>query len=115
MTEKKRLAVSRLIIFILPLLSLLLSLYCTNIVAVLYTAGLFYSTAVFVPMVTGMYSDRPTAHGGLVAIVGTTVFSLAWEYFLAGYIPYIGNVPSNIMGLLCGLILLFVFSEKRKA
>lgn len=114
LSDRNKLILSRIIVIVLPFASLFLSLYCTNIVTVLYTAGLFYSTAVFIPMVIGMYSNKPTARGGLVAILGTTVFALAWEYFLAAHIPYIGNIPSNMMGILCGTVLLFAFSKKEK-
>ena len=107
---KAELILSRVVVCILPFASLLLSVYSTNIIRVLYTAGLFYSTAVFAPMFVGMYFKRPTAAGGVAAILGTTAFALAWEYLLSGLIPVLGKIPSNLMGVVFGAAILFAAS-----
>ena len=110
LSDKAELWLSRAIVCVLPFASLVLSMYSTNIINILYTAGLFYSTAVFIPMFVGMYSKKPTAKGGVVAILGTTIFALAWEYGLSGLIPVVGVLPSNLMGVIFGLVALFTVS-----
>lgn len=113
-SESRIVTVSRIILVVIALFSMLISIFNSNIINVLYVSGLFYGVSVFIPMILGMYSRKTTALGASVSIVVTVVFALTWEYLLASRIPVIGAVPSNIMGLVISLITILAVSAADK-
>ena len=104
-----------MLVVVIALLSMILSLFSSNIINVIYIAGLFYGVSVFVPMLMGMYSEKPTAKAALITMITTIGFSLCWQYWLSEKVPYIGSVPANIMGLIISAILLPTISYLESA
>ncbi|MBQ6622706.1 MAG: sodium:solute symporter family protein [Mogibacterium sp.] len=102
--------ISRIVVLAVALFSTLISLYSSNIISVVYAAGLFYGVSVFMPMILGMFTDIVTEQAAVVSIVVTVAFSLLWEYVLHTSVPVIGAVPSNVMGLLVSTVLLLAVS-----
>lgn len=114
-TDKQTVVISRVLVVVIALLSMILSLFSSNIINVIYIAGLFYGVSVFVPMLMGMYSEKPTAKAALITMITTIGFSLCWQYWLSEKVPYIGSVPANIMGLIISAILLPTISYLESA
>lgn len=77
----------------------------SNIIDVMYLGGLFYSTAVFFPLVIGLVWKRATAKAALVSMAGAVIVGLVSEFFLARKAPGLLGLPSNIMAAFTSLVL----------
>jgi SSS family solute:Na+ symporter len=109
-TDKRELACSRIVVVAVAVFSTLISLYFTNIINVIYTATLFYSIAVFAPMILGMYSRKITAKGALVSMIGTLIAALGWQYLVVKHLPSAAAVPANVVGLAVSFLLILAVS-----
>ena len=77
----------------------------------MYTVGLFYSTAVFIPMLAALYWKRATAAGALVSMISSIIVGLYFEYFIYGKADgLIGTIPSNLIAIAVSLILFVIVS-----
>ena len=110
-TGKKTVLVSRIVLIVIALFSMLISIFNSNIINVLYVSGLFYGVSVFMPMLLGMYTKSVTARGAAVSIIVTVLFALAWQYKLAAMVPVLGAVPANIAGLFVSLVVMLLVSK----
>lgn len=106
----KELWCSRLFLLGTAVFSTVLSLFFHNIIDVIYTAGLFYGIAVFVPLLMGMNSKIATARGALVSVVGSVAVSLLWELVVIKQSAVLSGVPSNLVGLAVSFILILAVS-----
>ena len=77
----------------------------------MYTVGLFYGTAVFIPMLAAMYWKRATAAGALTSMISSIIVGLYVEYFVYGKADgFVGKIPSNLAAVVVSLILFAVVS-----
>lgn len=113
--EKKLVTVSRITLLAIALASTVISLLSSNIINVIYVAGLFYGVAVFLPLVLGLASRRITAGAALLSMIAAVAASLLWEYDLIKKVPVLLQLPSNVVGLaVSGAVLcLFVLFQKK--
>ncbi len=113
--EKKLVTVSRITLLAIALASTVISLLSSNIINVIYVAGLFYGVAVFLPLVLGLASRRITAGAALLSMIAAVAASLLWEYDLIKKVPVLQQLPSNVAGLaVSGAVLcLFVLFQKK--
>ena len=100
---------------VVSVLAGIISIFSENIISLMYLSGLFYSTAVFFPLIIGLYCKRINAQGAFAAIASTVAIGIFSELFLAGKAPGILGIPSNIMACSCGFIILVVVSLLTKA
>ena len=109
-TEKESLRTIRIVTVITCILSVGIALMMTNIIDIMYLGGLFYSTAVFFPLIIGLWWKRATAPAALISMVAAVVVGLVSEFFLAGQAPGILGLPSNVMAASTSLILFVIIS-----
>ena len=109
-TEKESLRTIRIVTVITCILSVGIALMMTNIIDIMYLGGLFYSTAVFFPLIIGLWWKRATAPAALISMVAAVVVGLVSEFFLAGQVPGILGLPSNVMAASTSLILFVIIS-----
>lgn len=102
---------SRITTIVIALASLAISLAFDNIITVLYTSGLFYSSAVFLPMIFGLYTNWATGRGAVASVVGSVVCGLMWEFFVLGKVSIVGEFPSVLVSLAVSGILLYGISR----
>ena len=105
---------SRVTTVVIALISLAISLAFDNIIAVLYTSGLFYSSAVFLPMLLGLYTDWATKKAAIASVAGSIICGLAWEFFVLGKVSILGKIPSVLVSLAVSGILLYGVSMVSK-
>ena len=108
--DKKVLSTSRIVTLLICVLGIGVSLVSDSIVQMMYVGGLFYGTAVFIPMVMALYWKRGTAQAALVAIISSMAVGLYSEYFLSGQVQGLLGMPSNLLATLVGLAVFFVVS-----
>ena len=108
--DKKVLSTSRIVTLLICVLGIGVSLASDSIVQMMYVGGLFYGTAVFIPMVMALYWKRGTAQAALAAIISSIVVGLYSEYFLSGQVQGLLGMPSNLLATLVGLAVFFVVS-----
>ena len=78
-----------------------------NLIDIVYLAGLFYSAAVFFPVVFGVYWKRGNAEGCFAAILTSVAVGFFVEYGCGG--AWLG-LPSNAIAALAGILVLVVVS-----
>lgn len=105
---------SRVTTVVIALISLAISLAFDNIIAVLYTSGLFYSSAVFLLMLLGLYTDWATKKAAIASVAGSIICGLAWEFFVLGKVSILGKIPSVLVSLAVSGILLYGVSMVSK-
>ena len=103
--------VSRAMVWVVALLSIGISMVSQNIINVIYISGLFYGACVFVPMVFGMKSSFANANGALASMLAALAVSLAWEYLPRFRPAVLEALPSNVVGILIGAIVLTAVSK----
>lgn len=102
---------SRVTTIVIALASLAISLVFDNIITILYTSGLFYSSAVFLPMIFGLYTNWATGRAAVASVVGSVVCGLMWEFFILGKVSIVGEFPSVLVSLAVSGILLYGISK----
>ena len=103
--------VSRAMVWVVALLSIGISMVSQNIINVIYISGLFYGACVFAPMVFGMKSSFANANGALASILAALAVSLAWEYLPRFRPAVLEALPSNVVVILIGAIVLTAVSK----
>ena len=97
MNDKHVLTISRVVTLGICVMGIGVSLVSESIVQIMYVGGLFYGTAVFVPMILGIYWKRGTASAALAAMISAAAVGLCSEYFLAGQAGGLLGMPSNLL------------------
>lgn len=108
--DKNILKVSRIVTLVCCLIAVVFALVFKDLIRIIYVAGLFYSTAVFFPMILGTFWKRGNAQGAFAGIVVAIVVGAISEFVLKGNATGILGLPSNILGSLSGLIVFVVVS-----
>lgn len=98
------LKIIRIMTVVICIFSLTVSMFMDNIINVMYLGGLFYSTAVFYPLIIGLYNKRVNTFGALASMGSSVCVGLYAEIFMKGT-PILG-IPSNILASTVGLIVL---------
>ena len=93
-------------VVVFALASLVISLFSSNIINVLYVSGLFYSTSVFLPMALGMKWEWFTARAAFLSMAGTVCLSLLWEKYALQLPGFLGMIPSNAAGIIISGVLM---------
>lgn len=101
---------SRLTVIVATGFSMGISLFFTSIISIIYTAGLFYSIAVFAPLTMGISSKTTTAKAAVVSSICAVIVGLFWEFFIVPSTLLFHWVPSNIIGLAVSFIVIAVIS-----
>lgn len=83
-----------------------ISMFMNNIINIMYLGGLFYSTAVFCPLIIGLYWKRANEAGALASMFSAVAVGLFSEFFLAGKVSGLLGMPSNILAFFVGLAVL---------
>lgn len=109
--ERAALRTIRIVTVVICSLSVSVSLLMSNIIDIMYLGGLFYSTAVFFPLVIGLFWKRATAPAALISMISAVVVGLVSEFFLAGQVPGLLGLPSNVMAASTSFILFVVISK----
>lgn len=109
-SEQRSLKTIRVVTFAICALSLVVSMLMNNIVNIMYLGGLFYSTAVFFPLIIGLFWRRATAPAAFCSMIAAVVAGLVSEFFLAGQMPGLLGMPSNMMAALTSLAVLLIGS-----
>lgn len=109
-TTDGELRILRIITVLVSLFAMVVSMFADNIISLMYVSGLFYSTAVFLPLIVGLFSRRVNEKGAFAAMISTAVSGLFSEVFLAGKVDGILGMPSNLLALIVGGIVLLSVS-----
>lgn len=109
--EEKRLLVIRAVTLLVCVSSVTVSLFMDNIVNVMYLGGLFYSTAVFFPLVIGLKWKRATASGALCSILASVLVGCLAEFSSLSFFGW----PSNVVSAGTGLLVFVIVSLLTKA
>ncbi len=110
MSDKHVLNISRIMTFAISVLGIGVSLVSDSIVQMMYVGGLFYGTAVFIPMFMALYWKRGTAQATLISMLVTMGVGLYSEYFMAGKLEGFLGMPSNLLATIVSLIVFVVVS-----
>ena len=108
--EEVRVSTSRIIMIITAVFSLGISMISTDIVNILYVGGLFYSAAVFIPMLFGLYGKFATRRAAMASILITVALSLGWEYLPNLRPAAVAAIPANVFGLCVSLLTIVIVS-----
>ena len=108
--EEVRVSTSRIIMIITAVFSLGISMISTDIVNILYVGGLFYSAAVFIPMLFGLYGKFATRRAAMASILITVALSLGWEYLPNLRPSAVAAIPANVFGLCVSLLTIVIVS-----
>ena len=108
--DQQVLKISRIVTIAICVFGIGISLISDSIVQLMYVGGLFYGTAVFVPMIFALFWKRGTAAGALCAILASIGVGLFSEYYLSSHAQGILAMPSNLMAALTGLIVFVAVS-----
>lgn len=109
-SDHDKLILSRWAVIVMAGFSMGISLFFTNIINIIYTAGLFYSIAVFAPLVMGISNRKITAKAAVASSICAVIAGLCWEFVVVpGTLPF-RWVPSNIIGLAVSFIIIVMVS-----
>lgn len=101
------LRVTRIVSVVAGLLGVLLSLWLPNVVSALQVFYALLTAALFVPLVFGVYWNRPRSHAALAAIVAGVTSTSCLQLFRSG--AGFGQLTPVACGILAGaLTLIFV-------
>lgn len=114
-SEAGALRTIRVVTVVICVLSLSVSMLMDNIINIMYLGGLFYSTAVFFPLVIGLVWKRATAPAAFISMLCAVVVGLVSEFFLAGKVPGILGLPSNVMAAATSLVVFVVITALTKS
>jgi solute:Na+ symporter, SSS family len=108
------LRVTRIVSLVAGLLGVLLSLWLPNVVSALQVFYGLLTAALFVPLVFGLYWNRPRSHAALAAIVAGVTSTSCLQLFRSG--AGFGQLPPVACGILAGaLTMIFVaFWQKER-
>lgn len=109
-SEEGALRTIRVVTVVICVLSVSVSMLMDNIIDIMYLGGLFYSTAVFFPLVLGLVWKRATAPAALISMVCAVAAGLISEFFLAGKVQGLLGMPSNVAAAAVSLAVFLVVS-----
>ena len=109
-SDRHVLNISRIVTLLICVVGIGVSLVSDSIVQMMYVGGLFYGTAVFIPMAMAIYWKRGTTAGALAAMLSTMCVGLCSEYFMAGKLSGFLGMPSNLLAILVGIAVFFIVS-----
>ncbi len=109
-SDKQSLRAIRIITVLVCVFSITISFFLDNIIRIMYLGGLFYSTAVFFPLVVGLIWKRATAAAAFCSILASVAAGLIAEFFLSGKAAGILGLPSNILAASVSIIVLVAVS-----
>lgn len=78
-----------------------------NLIDIVYSAGLFYSAAVFFPIILGIYWKRGNERGALCGIIAALFTGLCIEYVFGGML---WGIPSNMLAALSSIVMFIAIS-----
>ncbi|MGE5629599.1 MAG: sodium:solute symporter family protein [Caulobacteraceae bacterium] len=110
MEDHHVLNISRIMTLVICVLGIGVSLVSDSIVQMMYVGGLFYGTAVFIPMVMAIYWKRGTAQATLISMLVTMGVGLYSEYFMSGKLGGFLGMPSNLLATIVGLVVFIIIS-----
>ncbi|SHD76370.1 sodium:solute symporter family protein [Schnuerera ultunensis] len=108
--DNRMLNISRIITLIICVLGIGFCLISDSIIQMMYVGGLFYGTAVFIPMIMGIYWKRGTTLATIISMLATMCVGLYSEYFMAGKLEGFLGMPSNLLAIIVSLVLFVVIS-----
>lgn len=114
-SEAGALRTIRIVTVVICVLSLSVSMLMDNIINIMYLGGLFYSTAVFFPLVIGLVWKRATAPAAFISMLCAVAVGLISEFFLVGKAPGILGLPSNVMAATTSLVVFMAATALTKA
>lgn len=114
-SEDGALRTIRIVTVVICVLSLSVSMLMDNIINIMYLGGLFYSTAVFFPLVIGLVWKRATAPAAFISMLCAVAVGLVSEFFLAGKASGILGLPSNVMAAATSLLVFVVITALTKS
>ena len=110
-SDRELLRISRFTAASICVLGIVVSMFSQSLIQIMYTVGLFYSTAVFIPMLAALYWKQATAAGALTSMISSIIVGLYFEYFVYGKADgLIGTIPSNLIAIAISLILFVIVS-----
>ena len=110
-SDRRLLRISRLTTACICIIGIVVSMVSNSFIQIMYTVGLSYGTAVFIPMFAAIYWKRGTAAGALTSMVSSIVIGLYFEYHVYGKVcGLIGMIPSNLVAVAVSLISFVVVS-----
>lgn len=110
-SDQKVLSISRWMTLIISVLGIGIALVSESLLQMVYLCGLFYGTAVFIPMIAALYWRRATAPAAMTAIIVSILLGLYWEFFVSGVVDSVwGSIPSNLAAVVVSGFLFVVIS-----
>lgn len=108
--DKKMLWVSRIATLIICVGGVVVANLMQNLIQIVYVAGLFYSAAVFFPIIIGVYWKRANATGAFFAIIASFFVGVLSEYVFPASVKSFLVLPSNMLAAFFGVVTLIVVS-----
>ncbi|GAA0182222.1 sodium:solute symporter [Clostridium sediminicola] len=102
--QAHKIKMTRIITILISIGGVVISFLSDNLIDIAYLGGLFYSTAVFMPLIIGLYWKNATTKGAFYSIIITVLVGLFSDFFLAGKVSGIFGLPSNIIAVLVGTL-----------
>ncbi|WP_066496392.1 sodium:solute symporter family protein [Abyssisolibacter fermentans] len=110
LSQKQKIRVTRIITVLISIGGVIISFISDNLIDIAYLGGLFYSTAVFMPLILGLYWKRATTKGAYYSIITALIVGLYSNFFLVGKTSGILSMPSNILAVIAGTLVLISIS-----
>lgn len=102
--QKHKIKITRIITVLISIGGVIISFLSDNLIDIAYLGGLFYSTAVFMPLIIGLYWKNATPKGAFYSIILTVIVGLFSDFFLAGKVSGLLGLPSNIIAVIVGTL-----------
>lgn len=98
-SDKKILFLTRLWVVVLGVLAFSGAMWFETVLEYAMIAYTIYGAGVFFPIVASFFWKRATSAGAVSAIIGGTVFTIIWEFFVSSTLPtiYIGGGVSLLL------------------
>lgn len=97
-TEKQVMKVTKIGILITGILSLLIALFASSIIAIWYTIGTVGISALLVPVLAGFfYKKKKSANAAFYSIIGGSSTSIVW--LVHGYLNSVDGWPGYLFGI----------------
>lgn len=105
-TDDQILKLTRIWVVILGFLAFAGAMWFETVLQYAMVAYTIYGAGVFFPIVTSFFWTGATNKGAIAAIVGGTVTTIIWEFFIQSSIPtiYIGGGTSLVLLILVSLV-----------
>lgn len=112
-SEQRMLSVSRITAVVAGLAGAALAVILPDIITALTIFYSILSVALFVPLIAGLYSSKPTANGALTTIIGSVLVMIVVQLYTAGV--GIGGISPTTWGIgIAVIIMVLHILSKRK-